>query len=392
MQVTRGIRQGCPLAPLLFIIAVDLLYDAIEADEEMEGIDIGPAGIVKQLKVAGYADDTAIYIAKRRMQAAAIRTVKAFSAVSGLKLNVKKSAAINLAHGGAGGAQAAVVSMAGEAENEGGQVAEIESVRYLGHIAGAGDTTTEAWTKVMEALRVRLTLAETKTNTAQQRAAIAGAIIVPKLLYVARHAWPTEVLAKNADRAIRNYVWSAEFRIPDKVTAGWIAKQLAELTLHKGGIGVPNLYTELKAMSAMTVGDWALTTRPQLQAVGDILQRRDRRDACPLVPQWNRPVGGLRKTLWATGRPWVELSFAVECADKQDAEMERQKLRRVLRHSHGTTTTWSQRGLRIVCEGRAREVASALKIKRKTEFGECAVDSIKDIQLRSIWLGDVQGE
>jgi hypothetical protein len=136
----------------------------------------------------------------------------------------------------------------------------------------------------------------------------------------------------------------------------------------------------------------SVTTRPQLQVVGDILQRRDTGEASTLVPQSKRPVRGLRNTLWATGRPWVALSFAVECADKQDAGRERQKLRRVLRHSHGTKTTWIQQGLRISCEGRASEVVRELKTKRKTELGECAVDTIKDMQLRSIWLGDAQGE
>jgi hypothetical protein len=55
-------------------------------------------------------------------------------------------------------------------------------------MTGTTNTVEEAWCKATKDLRVRLVLAESNTNTAQQRAQITAAIIIPKLLYVARHA------------------------------------------------------------------------------------------------------------------------------------------------------------------------------------------------------------
>jgi len=62
VKLTSRIRQCCPLAPLLFIIAVNLLYDVIEIDPALEGINLGHTDKGTQLRVAGYADDTAIYM------------------------------------------------------------------------------------------------------------------------------------------------------------------------------------------------------------------------------------------------------------------------------------------------------------------------------------------
>jgi len=179
-------------------IAVDLLYDALEKEEGLEGIGLGSGTHVKQLKVAGYADDTAIYIAHKRSQQAAITTVHKCSAVSGLKLTVTKSAALNLVEEGtlgdstnSGQGEALVTSQGADQEI----VKKASSVRYLGHIAGTGCTMEAAWDKAFAALRARLVLAETKTKAVQQCAVIAAASIILKLMYVARHAWPSMDIA-----------------------------------------------------------------------------------------------------------------------------------------------------------------------------------------------------
>ncbi|GMF38275.1 unnamed protein product [Phytophthora lilii] len=96
MQVTSGIRQGCPLAPLFFIIAVDLLYDAISSEEKLRGVELSCGSYRDHINVAGYADDTAIYLESSDLQDIALEIVNCFSAVSGLRLNIKKSVAIRL--------------------------------------------------------------------------------------------------------------------------------------------------------------------------------------------------------------------------------------------------------------------------------------------------------
>ncbi|KAE9175492.1 hypothetical protein PF002_g28779 [Phytophthora fragariae] len=95
IPVTRGIRQGCPLAPLLFILAVDLLYDELDLTAEECGVDLVAREGIYRLHVAGYADDTAIYIRDNGMQEKIIEAVKRFSACSGLQVNVEKSIAIS---------------------------------------------------------------------------------------------------------------------------------------------------------------------------------------------------------------------------------------------------------------------------------------------------------
>lgn len=62
VTVTGGIRQGCPLAPTLFIIALDVFYRTVDAPVTVTGVHLRAAGQTHDVKVCGYADDTALYV------------------------------------------------------------------------------------------------------------------------------------------------------------------------------------------------------------------------------------------------------------------------------------------------------------------------------------------
>ena len=52
-----GIRQGCPLSPLLFNTVLEVLATAVRAEKEIKGIQIG-----KEVKLSLSADDMILYI------------------------------------------------------------------------------------------------------------------------------------------------------------------------------------------------------------------------------------------------------------------------------------------------------------------------------------------
>ena len=52
-----GIRQGCPLSPLLFNIVLEVLAAAVRQTKEIKGIHIGR----EDGKLSLYADDDTIY-------------------------------------------------------------------------------------------------------------------------------------------------------------------------------------------------------------------------------------------------------------------------------------------------------------------------------------------
>lgn len=86
--LSRSTRQGCPLSPLLFAIAIEPLALLLRATEEFIGIKRGKM----EHKVSLYADDLLLYISNPVKSVPVIMEIlKEFGAVSGYKLNLSKS-------------------------------------------------------------------------------------------------------------------------------------------------------------------------------------------------------------------------------------------------------------------------------------------------------------
>ena len=85
--IERGVRQGCPLSPYLFILCIELLSFNITNNINIKGIHIGELEIKSTL----FADDaTFLTNGTKESFENLIYTIESFTKVSGLKLNSSK--------------------------------------------------------------------------------------------------------------------------------------------------------------------------------------------------------------------------------------------------------------------------------------------------------------
>ena len=83
----RGVRQGDPLSPYLFVIAVETLAIAIRQDPDIKGIVIGK----EETKVLQYADDTTATLADVDSAKSLFKLMEIFQNISGLNINSSKT-------------------------------------------------------------------------------------------------------------------------------------------------------------------------------------------------------------------------------------------------------------------------------------------------------------
>ena len=88
--LNSGIRQGCPLSPLLFNIVLKVLATAIREEKEIKGIHIGK----EEVKLSLFADDMIVYIEHPKDNTRKLlELINEYSKVAEYKINTQKSLA-----------------------------------------------------------------------------------------------------------------------------------------------------------------------------------------------------------------------------------------------------------------------------------------------------------
>ena len=90
-NISRGIRQGCPLSALLFIIVAEILAITIRNCSDIKGITVNLNDSEHKIKITQLADDTTLFLKNTNEISAAIHIVENFGKFSGLELNKTKT-------------------------------------------------------------------------------------------------------------------------------------------------------------------------------------------------------------------------------------------------------------------------------------------------------------
>ena len=88
-QVKRGVRQGDPLSPSLFIIVLELLAISIRNNHRIKGITVGGGG--GEIKLVNFADDMTTFVRDKQSYLTLFIVIILFGTHNGLKIDRDKT-------------------------------------------------------------------------------------------------------------------------------------------------------------------------------------------------------------------------------------------------------------------------------------------------------------
>ena len=219
--ILKGVRQGCPLSMILFIIYQESLYRLIKQTNRITPIQL-PNKV--DINLLGYADDTNVFISKDKDLKVLYEMLDVFCEVTGARINTRKTKIMGF----------------GKWKNkiiwpENKFTPEQTSLKCLGinYYNELEDTVDNNWALIEKNMNAHIRCIMQRPLTIFQKSFYINSVILSKMVYTASIIPIKSVIVKRLVKCIFDYVWNGRYNP--------IKREYMYLPKHKGGLGIQNI-------------------------------------------------------------------------------------------------------------------------------------------------------
>ena len=197
---SRGLRQGCSISALLFILIAEILALNIRHNQNFKGIKIKLRNSTKQIKICQLADDTTIFIQNKQEINNVLKIIENYGQFSGLKLNKNKTEAL----------------WVGKNKHSREKIGDIswptDPIKALGVYFGTNKTLTSELNlkSKIDACKKLINNWKKRKLTIFGRTQIIKTLIIPKFTYIAQSYFIPKNYMKEINTIIYTYLWEGK--------------------------------------------------------------------------------------------------------------------------------------------------------------------------------------
>ena len=231
-SVTRGVRQGCPLSPLLYAIFSEVLNVLVNLNSEIKGITVN----CEEIKLSQYADDfTAILVGSRSIYAF-FEDLEKFERVSGALVNPEKTKALWLGRN------------VGRTDKPLGLDWTSDFIKILGLPFGnSPNLIQELWTQRISSIRQSLNPWRRSNLSLMGKVVIIKHLIMPVIIYAAIIYPPSQNEINLIEKVFEEFLW--DYKRPKIPTI------ILKLPITKGGLALPDVSLFVNSLALVWVRD-----------------------------------------------------------------------------------------------------------------------------------------
>ena len=221
----RGVRQGDPLSPLLYVLCVEVLAIQIRFDSRIRGFLLPGAGL--HFKVRNYADDTTTFIRDLPSLSALFDVVSLYERGSGAKLNRGKT-------------EAMWVGAWKSRDDEPFGLTWVNKMKILGVWFGTVPVEQDNWQPKINKFEKSVNLWKSRSLSLIGKAMIINIIGLSKFFYLASILLLPDWVVRRVNQIIWPFLWGSRLET--------VARNTCFCRVEEGGLGLTNFVLKCEAL------------------------------------------------------------------------------------------------------------------------------------------------